>query len=340
MQNKKILVIGCGNIFTSFHFPVIKLLGGEIKAIVEPNKRNYDLFVSGEGLANVQHHVVLSEVNFENIDIALISNPSAFHSETLKFLMEKNIHIFCEKPIITDINSANGDLIRQIGFYNKIIQVGYYRRFSNSSNYIRNLIKSEVFGKVNFVNMKGGWPAKNDLPISITDKKLSGGGITMDYGSHFIDQCFFWFDEVGLIEYADDSLGGIEINASVNLKAKNGTPIQIDLSWTNFMGNFIQVHFEKAIVVMAFNNPHQLEIIELNFQTQNINLTKDIHRRTIETTSYMFDELPAVSQWNEFLNRVDGQRLMISNVQQAIEVSNIINACYKNRKPLSLTWGN
>jgi predicted dehydrogenase len=340
MQNKKILVIGCGNIFTSFHYPVIKQSGGEIRTIVEPNKRNFDLFIAKEGIENVNYHTTISEVDFENIDIALISNPSAFHAETLAFLMEKYIHIFCEKPILTDLNSSSEELISKIKTYSKIIQVGYYRRFSNASNYIRNLIRSEVFGKVNYVNMKGGWPAKNDLPISITDKKLSGGGITMDYGSHFIDHCFFWFDEVELIEYADDSLGGIEINASLTMKAKNGTPITLDLSWTNFMGNFIQVHFEKAIVLMAFNNPHQLEIIEVNFQSQNINLTKDIQRRTVETTKYMYNDLPAVSQWKEFLNNLDGKNPFISNIHQAIEVSKMINACYKIRKPLSLAWGN
>jgi len=339
MQTKKILVIGCGNIFTSFHYPIIKQTGGEIITIVEPNKRNYDLFIAKEDLGNVNYHTTLLEVDFKNIDLALISNPSAFHAETLALLMEKNIHIFCEKPILTNINHQNEELIKNITEYSKIIQVGYYRRFSNASNYIRNLIKLEVFGKVNYVNMKGGWPAKNDLPISITDKKLSGGGITMDYGSHFIDHCFFWFDEVDLIEYADDSMGGIEINATVNLKEKNGTPIQIDLSWTNFMGNFIQVHFEKAIVVMAFNNPNQLEIIELNFQSQNINLTKDIQRKTVETTSYKFRELPAISQWKEFLDRLNGQSPLISNVHQAIQVSQVINDCYKNRKPLSLAWG-
>lgn len=340
MQNKKILVIGCGNIFISFHYPVIKQTGGEIVTIVEPNKRNFDQFISKEGLENVTYQTDLSEVNFENIEIALISNPSAFHAGTLKFLMEKKLHVFCEKPILTEINNQNEKLIKNIAEYSKIIQVGYYRRFSNASNYIRNLIKTEVFGKVNYVNMKGGWPAKNDLPISITDKKLSGGGITMDYGSHFIDHCFFWFDEVDLIEYADDSMGGIEINATINLKEKNGTPIQIDLSWTNFMGNFIQVHFEKAIVIMAFNNPNQLEIIELNFQSQNINLAKDIQRKTVETASYKFRELPAVSQWKEFLDRLNGQSPLISNVDQAIQVSHVINECYKNRKPLSLAWGN
>lgn len=336
----RILVIGCGNIFSSFHYPVIKQTGGEIVTIVEPSKRNFELFISKEELKNVQHQATLSDVNFENIDIALISNPSAFHEETLKFLMNKNINIFCEKPILTDINSSNEELISKISTYSKIIQVGYYRRFSNASNYIRSLIKTEVFGKVNYVNMKGGWPAKNDLPISITDKKLSGGGITMDYGSHFIDHCFFWFDDVDLIEYADDSLGGIEINASLSMKSKSGAPINLDLSWTNFMGNFIQVHFEKAIVVMAFNNPNQLEIIELNFQSQNINLNRDIHRRTVETSSYIFKEIPAVSQWQEFLNSLDNKKPLISNVEQAIQVSNLINACYKNRKKLNLSWGN
>ena len=134
MQNKKILVIGCGNIFTSFHYPVIKQTGGEIVTIVEPNKRNFDLFISKEGLENVTYQADLSEVNFENIEIALISNPSAFHAGTLKFLMEKNIHVFCEKPILTEINNQNEKLIKNIAEYSKIIQVGYYRRFSNASN--------------------------------------------------------------------------------------------------------------------------------------------------------------------------------------------------------------
>jgi predicted dehydrogenase len=339
MQNKNLLVIGCGNIFTSFHYPILKTEPYQITAIVEPNKRNFENFVQKEGVSGITYYATLEEVNFENIDLALISSPSALHAATLEFLMAKSIHIFCEKPIFTQDPENVSLLIKHIQDYSKVIQVGYYRRFSNASNYIKNLIQTGVFGAVNYVNMKGGWPAKNDLPVSITDKKLSGGGITMDYGSHFIDHCFFWFNDVDLVDYADDSEGGIEINAAINLKSHSGIPIKIDLSWTNFMGNFIQVQFEKAIVFLGFNNPNSIEILDINFQSQNINLSKDIKRKTIETTTSPFLESPAKSEWIEFRKQMEGEKENISNLNQALKVSAIINGCYKTRKKLTLNWG-
>jgi len=336
----KFLVIGCGNIFTSFHYPILKKQNQRIIGIVEPKKENYTTFCEKENLSNVAYFENINNVNFDETDIVLICSPSAFHAETIEVLLSKKVAIFCEKPILTDYKIQGEKLKNKLFNYSKTIQVGYYRRFSNATNYVKHLIDYEVLGHINSVTMKGGWPAKSDLPNSITDKKLSGGGITMDYGSHFIDHCLFWFNKIELQEYADDSEGGIEVNSQIILKHSSGFPIQIDLSWTNFMGNFIQINFEKAIVFLGFNNPNNIEIIEINYQSQNIILSKDISKKHFETTNFKFLNSAAESQWEEFYSRMDGQNELISNLNDAFEVSRIISECYENRKKLILSWGN
>jgi predicted dehydrogenase len=336
----KFLVIGCGNIFTSFHYPILKKQNQQIIGIVEPRKESYNIFCEKENVSDVSYFEDVKDVNFAKIDIVLICSPSAFHAETIDFLLSKNVSIFCEKPILTDYKSHGTELKNKLFNYSETIQIGYYRRFSNATNYVKYLIDSELFGQINSVNMKGGWPAKSDLPNSITDKKLSGGGITMDYGSHFIDHCLFWFNNIDLEYYADDSEGGIEVNSQIKLKHISGFPIQIDLSWTNFMGNFIQLNFEKAIVFLGFNNPNDIEIIEINFQSQNILLAKDISKKHYETTNFKFMNSPAESQWEEFYSRMNGGKELVTNLNHAFEVSRIISECYEKREKLVLSWGN
>ena len=336
---KKIIVIGCGNIFTSFHYPILKKLNHTIVGIVEPNLVNFQNFISNENLSNINHYESIDLVDFKGVDVALICSPSAFHGEMMKFLMAEDVAIFCEKPILTNYKTIGEELLLKASNYSNTIQTGYYRRFSNASIYIKSLIEKETFGKVNYVNMKGGWPAKNDLPFSITNKKMSGGGITMDYGAHFIDHCLYWFKEVELESYADDSKGGIEVNSQIIFKHQDNFSIQIDLSWTNFMGNFIQLNFEKAIIFIAFNNPNAVEIVELNYQTQNMLVDRNISKKTTDTKKMFVQKTSAESQWIEFFDRMNGGYENYSSLKDAFEVSNLISKCYENRTELSLDWG-
>ncbi|MBU2018623.1 MAG: Gfo/Idh/MocA family oxidoreductase [Bacteroidetes bacterium] len=332
----KINVIGCGNIFTTFHYPVLKKMNHEFKNIIDPNIDNVKNFIKQENLKGTKLSKSLGEIEIEKNDIFLISNPSALHLETLKTLMSNEVHIFCEKPIFTNDSEINDSFKTSVLKYNKVIQVGYYRRFSNSIQFLKHAIELKQYGHVNFVKMNGGWPAGTSLPKSIITKSLSGGGITMDYGSHFIDLCMLLFKDLKVLSYRDDSEGGIEVNSSIKLITQEDINIKIDLSWTSFMGNYVQVFFDRATVTLGFNNPNSIHILKLNGQVQNIDFKKNINSRieNFETTSS-----PCSSQWQEFFNQVNGKDEKISSRQNAIKVSEIINDCYGIRTQLNNNFG-
>ena len=64
----------------------------------------------------------------EKLDAVLIATPSRFHGQMVRQALEKNLHVFCEKPFC--LNVAEGQelasLAKQKGLVNR---VGYHYRF-------------------------------------------------------------------------------------------------------------------------------------------------------------------------------------------------------------------
>ena len=41
----------------------------------------------------------IKSFNLDNIDWAIVSSPNKFHYKYVKYFLEKNINVFCEKPL-------------------------------------------------------------------------------------------------------------------------------------------------------------------------------------------------------------------------------------------------
>ena len=64
----------------------------------------------------------------EPLDAVLIATPSRFHSSMVKQALDKNLHVFCEKPFCLNIEESRelAALAKRKGVVN---QVGYHYRF-------------------------------------------------------------------------------------------------------------------------------------------------------------------------------------------------------------------
>jgi predicted dehydrogenase len=65
------------------------------------------------------------------VDAVVISTPTYFHYEIAKFFLEKNTHVFIEKPITTNIKQAN-ELISIKNKFKLVGQVGHVERFNGA----------------------------------------------------------------------------------------------------------------------------------------------------------------------------------------------------------------
>ncbi|MGB8451288.1 MAG: Gfo/Idh/MocA family oxidoreductase [Anaerocolumna sp.] len=127
----------------------------------------------------------------EQVEVVDICGPNYQHKELLLKAIAKNKHIYCEKPLTLDLESAE----EVIGYakkmkYEKVSRVTYEYRFVPAILRAKQIIEEGGIGKIIHFNFKyyGCEFLDPNRPISWqSTKELSGGGVLYAMGTHSID---------------------------------------------------------------------------------------------------------------------------------------------------------
>ena len=120
-------------------------------------------------------------------DAVFVSVPTRFHYEIIKKMLEKDIHVFAEKPFCLSTDEGQ-ELVALAASHNLINQVGYHNKFLGTFQEVKRIINGgylgdiyhftgEAYGPVVLKKKQGTWRSKPS----------EGGGCLMDYASHVID---------------------------------------------------------------------------------------------------------------------------------------------------------
>lgn len=181
----KVALIGAGKMGISH----LSILGAhpsvDVVGVCDTSKVVND-FLSRYGKFNcfTDYQKMVDEVKPDAVVVAV---PTKVHYTIIKYLLEKGIHVFAEKPFC--LNSTQGDELVKLAAAKKVVnQVGYHNKFIGTFGEVKRIVKSGVLGKiVHFVGESYG-------PVVIKAKQdtwrsdpAEGGGCLMDYASHVID---------------------------------------------------------------------------------------------------------------------------------------------------------
>lgn len=127
----------------------------------------------------------------ENVDAVDICSPNYMHKEILEKAIRANKYIYCEKPLTTDIESAEEirKLIEETG-YKKANRVTFEYRFVPAVMRAKQIIDEGGIGKIIHFAFRyyGSEFLDPNRPISWqSTKELSGGGVLYALGTHSID---------------------------------------------------------------------------------------------------------------------------------------------------------
>lgn len=124
----KIAVIGIGNIAQKAYLPVISHMRGEIEWHLVT--RNQEVLNDVGHSYGFQHlHGSIEELEGIGLDAAFVHNATHVHYETIKFLLERGIHVYVDKPISE--NLAESKELLALAEKNQILlTVGFNRRFA------------------------------------------------------------------------------------------------------------------------------------------------------------------------------------------------------------------
>ena len=127
------------------------------------------------------------------LDAVLIATPSRFHGAMVKQALDKNLHVFCEKPFCLDIAEGRelATMAKNKGVVN---QVGYHYRFLGTFIESKALLAANLIGKVHHVRAEAYGPvALRAKGMTWRTSKTEGGGCLFDYACHAIDLVNFLY---------------------------------------------------------------------------------------------------------------------------------------------------
>ena len=267
-------------------------------------------------------------IDSEQLDAIYLVTPNVYHYETLKYAISKRLNIFCEKPMVINLNHAR-ELVGLVKTAGVVFQVGHNRRFSPVYKILKELISSSIKPYMVIMKMVTG---ELQRPAWGADPKISGGHL-YDTTLHMLDMARWLFGEVVEVRCrAEANVYPTILNDFwITLRHQSGLDVPI---FSSGHASWI-IPFERVEVI----GDHCCAITE---ELNRISYTLGLD---LPTQTQEFHYLPMTSTWGVeeedqlFVEALTEKKNPPVTVEDGYKTIEIIEACYRANqtgKPVQL----
>jgi len=177
-------LIGAGGLGTSLGESTVELSDARLVAIadVSDEARSDAAATLGvpDGGLYADHETMLDG---ESPDAVIIATPHTTHYEQIRAALDRELHVLCEKPMVTDTRQAR-DLVDRADRTDAVMAIGWQRHITPEYLALRDRLRGADIDCItgvltqNWEAFSGSWRF---------DPALSGGGFLYDSGSHLLE---------------------------------------------------------------------------------------------------------------------------------------------------------
>ena len=133
----------------------------------------------------------ISNLNPDDIDLAIVLTPSGSHEEDSNKLIEKRINVLCEKPIGLNISKVEDNI--RLAEQNRVQYGGVFQnRFNKPIIFLKKLIDNGSFGKIISCSVRLQWCRLQEYYNDNWHGKWAlDGGVINQQAIHHIDTLFY-----------------------------------------------------------------------------------------------------------------------------------------------------
>ena len=325
-KDLRIGIIGFGAVAINNHLPFLNSLGIVPSAIIDTNESAKDQ------ITKLKMSKTIFSTNLDSVitefDIAIVCVPHIYHLDICKILIANSKHFILEKPPARN-HKETLELLNVLKDYNKKVTINHFRRFLHITKFIKDAINTRRFGKLLSFDWEEGHPWAWDVASdSFWDPIKSGGGVLIDTGSHVFDLLFWWLGMIQLIDYKDDSFGGVEANCIVSIKSIDDSTGSVRLSRSMELRNTAIFNFENLHIEFGLDKNYCRVI--------NISNGFEIDLKILnQFQSYksLFTDL-----YKDIFNSILCDHDVYIDLNETADYMKLITACYVQKRQLSLPW--
>jgi predicted dehydrogenase len=336
MQKLRMGIIGVGGIAQARHIPAFLKFSDQvtIEAISDVNEATAKAVADKFNITKVYSNY---RDIFQDVDAVTICTPNKFHAEITIAALEAGLHVLCEKPMAMTPEECQAmmDAAESSG---KVLAIAYHYRFMKDSQAAKRIILENEIGQPMVARAKAlrrrkvpGWGV-------FTNKELQGGGSLIDYGCHFLDLSLWLLGNPEVVEV---------IGTTYNQLSK--MPEQVNL-WGDFNHETFEVDDHVTAYIKFSNGASMLfetswmanikddeESLSISGQTGGIDLfpfqlNQMKHGMLLNSEANWVpgEDDPGIPQAQNFINSCLGLDELIVKPQEALQVSQVIDAIYKS----------
>ena len=255
MADCTIAMIGCGGIATAYAMALQRIPGVRLAALVDPAETARARIAAISTAANNATMALQCShlADMPAVDAALVLAPPNVH-ETISYeLLQRGIHVLCEKPLAPTVLAAKR-MLQCAKDANRRLMMGSKFRYTADVSKARALLDEQVCGDIviyenvfcSHVDMSNRWNANRDI---------SGGGVLIDNGCHSVDLARYLLGPLAKVQAQfGRRMQNIEVEDTARMlfQSQSGALGSIDLSWS--------VHKETDAYVRLHGTKGTLEI--------------------------------------------------------------------------------
>ncbi len=181
----KVGIVGLGKMGLSHQSMVNAHPDLDLVAVCDTSTYVLDVLSKYTGVKTYTDHNVMLEK--EQLDCLFVATPTRYHSQIVGAALERNLHVFCEKPFALNPEMAYklAELAESKGLVN---QVGYHYRFVGAFNEAKRLLDQQIIGDLHHVRAEAYGPVVlRPKGSTWRSQSAEGGGCLFDYSCHAID---------------------------------------------------------------------------------------------------------------------------------------------------------
>ncbi len=323
----RIGVIGLGTMAQLVHIPLLRSIEGvELVGVSDLDSVKGERYSHKQRLKWFENPEDMME---QKLDSVFILTPNNSHLPLAIGALEYGLDVIVEKPLARSVAEAE-KMIACAEKNNKKLMVLMNQRFRQDARIVKNFVKTGTIGDIYRVRM--GWMTKWDhwnRPEWVRDKKISGGGVLMDYGIQLID-LLLWilkYPKVtrvgGMIRKVANS-GGVEDTAMATLYLEKGIMVTLEVSWSLIADTSEAWTVFAGTKGRACVNPVRIHVLENDKITNQYPLkslkTIDIHRASYE------------SELRHFVEVLRGQTEPGATAKECLQALRVVEAIYEAAK--------
>ena len=323
----KLVIIGCGAIVESFYIPAINNCNSISEVYLVDREKNQakniqSLLRTSSQIINGFNDII------KKVDGAIIATPPASHYSITKDFLNHKVAVLVEKPIVETTDEIH-ELIQILDKTGGKLMVNNSRRYFPANQSIKEILSNGVIGDIQqVIYYEGGeynWPTVSGFYFN---KEANSRGVMMDRGAHVIDLISWWVnDEIDLVKYEDNSLGGPESFCHAQLKTDD-CAIDVKLSWLNKLSNEYKIVGTDGEISGSIYN-WKSYILKNNSKTKVIKVS---HKEKV------FNDF-GHTVFQSFINQLKGEPNSFSvSAKDVLPSIQLIEKMYNTRKCIKAPW--